>query len=595
MALIGLRDVSLRFDGPPILEGVQLQIEPGERIGLVGRNGAGKSSLLAVLAGRLAPDDGEITRGVGVRIAELPQLVPDLGRGTVIDAVRDALGIHAEDEEWRRDERVDRILRGLALDGSLDVTSLSAGLRRQVLLARALVSEPDLLILDEPTNHLDVDAILRLEDLLDRYAGAIVVVTHDRAFLRRRATRILDLDRGRLASYACDYETYLARREGELEAEAETRAQFDKKLAKEEAWIRRGVKARRKRNQGRVKALLEMREERRARRERTGAVKGAVQDAGRSGRLVLRAEGLGHDFDGRFVFRDLDLEILRGDRIGIIGPNGCGKTTLVRALLGELEPSRGTLRLGTKVEIARFDQLHAGLDENKTAMENVCADADTVVIGGVPRHIISYLEDFLFTPEQARGPVRKLSGGERNRLQLAAILARPCNLLVLDEPTNDLDVETLEILESWLADFPGTVLVVSHDRDFLDNVVTSTLVFEGEGRVVEYVGGYSDWVRQRPVAPAPAPRETTKPAAAPAASRAPKARKLGNKERAELAALPGLIETLEAEKEALGLRMAEPDFYRKPGPEIAAATERLAEIDREMERAFERWQELEGD
>jgi len=593
MAEIGLAGVSHSFGGPPLLDGVELQVERGERVGLVGRNGSGKSTLLRILAGRLTPDAGGVPRRQGLRVASLEQEVPTALAGIVHEDLVRALDEVGLEHGWEVEERVDRVLVDLGLDPAARLESLSAGAKRRVLLARALIVRPDVLILDEPTNHLDLDGVLFLEEWLRRREGALVFVTHDRAFLQRVATRIIDLDRGVLRSYACDYRTYLARREAELAAEEEQAVQFDKKLAQEEAWLRRGIKARRTRNMGRVRELKRMRAERAARRESVGLTKAELNQAGRTGRLVLRATDLCVSFGDNVVLDRVSVEVQRRDRIGVVGPNGVGKTTLVNVLLGDLEPDSGTVRVGTNVEVGRFDQLHSVLDEKKTVQENVCDFADTVTIGGRTRHVLSYLGDFLFTPEQARGPITRLSGGERNRLQLAKLLARPSNLLVLDEPTNDLDVETLEVLESLLVEFEGTLLVVSHDREFLDNVVTSTLVFEGKGKVKEYAGGYADWRRavetEAPAAPVKRVEKVVKPRAE---AEGPRRRTF--KEQLELEALPARIEALEASKAALEARMAAPGFYKRSGEEISADTTALEALGQELESAYARWEELEG-
>ncbi len=593
MAEIGLASVSHSFGSPPLLDGVELHVERGERVGLVGRNGAGKSTLLRILSGRLTPDSGQVPRRPGVRVASLEQEVPTDLSGTVHQDLVKALDELGLEHGWEVEERVDRVLVDLGLDPAEQLENLSAGAKRRVLLARALIIQPDVLILDEPTNHLDLDGVLHLEEWLRRREGSLVFVTHDRAFLQRVATRIIDLDRGVLRSYDSDYRTYLSRREAELAAEEEQAVQFDKKLAKEEVWLRRGIKARRTRNMGRVRALKRMREERAARREVVGRTKAELNQAGRTGQLVLRATDLCLSFGDNTVLDSVNLEVQRRDRLGIVGPNGAGKSTLLGVLLGELEPDSGTVRVGTNVEVGRFDQLHSVLDPSKTVQENVVDFADSVTVAGRTRHILSYLGDFLFTPDQARGPITKLSGGERNRLQLARLLARPSNLLVLDEPTNDLDVETLEVLESLLVEFEGTLIVVSHDREFLDNVVTSTLVFEGKGKVKEYAGGYADWRRAVEVeakeAPAKQPVKPAKPRSTPAGPR-----RRTFKEKHELEALPARIEALEERKAMLEEAMAAPGFYKRPGEEIAADTADFEALSRELEEAYARWEELEA-
>ena len=593
MAEIGLASVSHSFGSPPLLDGVELHVERGERVGLVGRNGAGKSTLLRILSGRLTPDSGHVPRRPGVRVASLEQEVPTDLFGTVHEDLVKALDELGLEHGWEVEERVDRVLVDLGLDPTAQLEHLSAGAKRRVLLARALIIRPDVLILDEPTNHLDLDGVLHLEEWLRLREGSLIFVTHDRAFLQRVATRIIDLDRGVLRSYDCDYKTYLARREAELAAEEEQTVQFDKKLAKEEVWLRRGIKARRTRNMGRVRALKQMREERAARREVVGRTKAELNQAGRTGQLVLRATDLCVAFGDNTVLDKVDLEVQRRDRLGIVGPNGAGKSTLLSVLLGELAPNSGTVRTGTNVEVGRFDQLHSTLDPSKTVQENVVDFADSVTVAGRTRHILSYLGDFLFSPTQARGPITKLSGGERNRLQLARLLARPSNLLVLDEPTNDLDVETLEVLESLLVEFEGTLIVVSHDREFLDNVVTSTLVFEGNGKVKEYAGGYADWRRAVEVeakeSPGKRPAKPSKPRSAPDGPR-----RRTFKEKHELEALPSRIEELEERKAALEEAMVAPGFYKRPGEEIAADTAEFEALNRELEEAYARWEALEA-
>ncbi|NQT40777.1 MAG: ATP-binding cassette domain-containing protein, partial [Planctomycetes bacterium] len=507
MMLISLLDVSLRFVGPPLLEKATLRIHRGERVGLVGRNGSGKTSLMRLAGGELEPDDGQLQHAADLRTARLPQEVPRDLRGTVAEEVaRGAISTHAAHDgehalhaagDWRAEQQVVRVLSELKLPGDAAVETLSAGMKRRVLLAKALAGDPDLLMLDEPTNHLDVESITFLEDYLIRCRPTLLFVTHDRVFLQKLATRIVDLDRGELTSWSCDYPTYLKRKEALAEAEVKQQALFDKKLAQEEAWIRQGIKARRTRNEGRVRALVQLRQAKRDRRDQPAAVRMQMQEAERSGRLVVKARNIDFAYDSEPVIRGLSTDIFRGDRIGIIGPNGSGKTTLLGVLLGENKPQQGTLRHGEQLEIAYFDQLHAQLDDERSVEENVGGGSQNVTVNGSTKHIIGYLQDFLFSPEQARGLVKFLSGGERNRLLLARLFTKPSNVLVLDEPTNDLDIETLELLEEQLMEYSGTVLLVSHDRAFLNNVVTSTLVMEGEGRVKEYAGGYDDWLTQR--------------------------------------------------------------------------------------------------
>ena len=591
MALISLNGVSLTFAGLPLLDSVNLQIDDGERLGLLGRNGAGKSTLLRLLEGTLAPDSGDAVRQPGLRVASLQQEVPLDLAGTVREHLHDSCGVTGSDTAWSIETRIDQAAGDLGLDLDAVIATLSAGSKRRVLLTAALVRDPDLLILDEPTNHLDLDAIRHLEDVLQRRRGALIFVTHDRSFLRSLATRILDLDRGVLRSYRSGYDAYVATREEEQRVEADQAALFDRKLAHEEAWVRRGIKARRTRNEGRVRALEALRVERSARRDEVARVKAQLQEAERSGRVVLRCKDLGYAYGEPPIVRGFTGTILRGDRIGILGPNGCGKTTLIDLLLGDIAPQQGSVTAGTKLEIARFDQLHDALDDTKTVVAALGEGRDTITVGGVERHAVGYLRDFLFTPEQIQGPVLRLSGGERRRLQLAQILSRPCNLLVLDEPTNDLDLETLELLEDMLLEFQGTLLLVSHDRAFLDNVVTSTLVFEGNGRWREYVGGYEDWLRLKKRAePAPAAKPDR-----PRPERVTvRARRITFREKRELAQLPGEIERLEAEKQRLFGLMASPDLYASRGDEVAATRERLAAVEAGIHEAYARWVELES-
>ena len=602
MAELGFNQVSFSFGGAALLDNVDLQIERGERIGLLGRNGSGKSTLLKLLGGELQPDNGEVSRRNDLRIATLSQAVPSDLRGTAANYLAGELARdpHASSiHEWEVEGSIERILSQLSLDADDEIQTLSAGTKRRLLLARALVMEPDLLLLDEPTNHLDLDAIEQLEGLLQRRTGALVLVTHDRAFLRRTANRILDLDRGALRSYSCNYETFLERRDAILDAEAGANAEFDKKLAQEEAWLRKVVRARRTRNMGRVRSLDAMRKERGERRDRVGEVRARVTEAERSGQVVLKVNGLKKSFGEKQVIQDFSTVIDRGDRIGIIGPNGCGKSTLISLLLGELEPDSGTIKRGTKLEVARFDQLHGTLDDNRTVQENVCEEGDTVTVGGVSRHIVGYLRDFLFTPDQIRGRIDKLSGGERNRLQLACILARECNLLVLDEPTNDLDLETLEMLEQLLADYQGTLLLVSHDREFLDNVVTSTLVFRESGELVENVGGYEDWARRLKAESAEAAAPALKKVAGASGkakakpSTANRVRRRTYKEKIELAALPDRIEELEGEQARRLEEMADPAYFKQSGAELTTKQAQLDELQAELATALTRWEELE--
>ena len=605
MPLVSLDGATVAYGHLPLLDDVALRVEAGERIAVIGRNGTGKSTLLKVLGGEVVPDSGVVWRQPGLRLARLEQDVPLSAKRPVFDVVADGHTHHsAEDEQWRREHDVDLVLSRLQLDGSAIVDSLSGGWRRRVLLARALVGQPDLLLLDEPTNHLDIEAITWLEEFLGSYRGTVAFVTHDRAFLQRLATRIVELDRGRLTSWPGDYGTYLRRKEEALASEAAEEARFDRKLAEEEAWIRQGIKARRTRNEGRVRALEAMRDERRARRSAIGRVRlqSAVADAQAqaSGKLVFELTSVSKSYGDTPVVSGFSARVMRGDRVGLIGPNGAGKTTLLKLLLGELPPDAGEVRRGAGVEIAYYDQQREQLDPERTVFDTIGDGNDSVTVNGRSRHVHGYLRDFLFAPERAASPVKALSGGERNRLLLARLFTRPANVLVLDEPTNDLDIETLELLEEQLVEWSGTLLLVSHDRAFLDNVVTSTFVFEGGGRVEEYVGGYEDWLRQRGAASAPRGAGTAAAAVrAPApprstASAAPASRKLSFKERRELDELPARIEALEAEERELNARIAGPDFYKEGSAAIAAALARLEALAEEYRSAYERWEELES-
>ncbi len=602
MALVTIQDLSIRFRGPILLDSVSCQIHAGQRIGLLGRNGAGKSTLLRLLSGEVEPDDGQLIFAPRATVSRLPQEVPRDLHGPVHDVVACGLARDDDDPEarWRAEQRVDRILSRMELDGQAVFETFSSGMKRRVLLARALVGEPDLLLLDEPTNHLDIEAIDWLERFLASWPGTLMFVTHDRMFLRRLADRILELERGQLFDWSCDYDTFLKRKDAALAAQEKQDALFDKRLAQEEAWIRQGIRARRTRNEGRVRALKEMRRVRQERQAAPGKVRMQLQQQLRSGNLVVDAEDVSFGYGGRPVIRSFSTTVMRGDKIGIIGPNGAGKTTLLRVLLGQLAPQQGTIRLGTNLQIAYFDQLRAQLNEDETALENVAEGAENIKIGGKPKHAIGYLQDFLFTPERARTLVRFLSGGERNRLLLARLFAKPANVVVLDEPTNDLDAETLELLEELLIEYQGTVLLVSHDREFLNNVVTSSIVFE-DGELNEYVGGYDDWVRQR------AERDKAKAAAAAESSKSsrstpatpparPKIRadRLSFKEQQELAALPERIEQLESAIADLHQAMARPEFYKRPGDEIAEENVRLGDLEDQLATAFQRWEELDS-
>jgi len=629
MALLGMQEVSIAFGGPAILDRATFSMERGERVCLLGRNGAGKSTLMKLLDGTMTPDSGEIVRQTGVTVARLEQEVPTDIDGSTFDVVAAGLGEpgrllaryhdtshrvatdpsdsalreldrlhHALDaaNAWQMNTRVEMVLEHLGLDADAPFAAASGGRKRQILLARALVMEPDVLLLDEPTNHLDVSAIEWMERFLIEHSLTLLFITHDRAFLRRVATRIVELDRGQLADWGGDYDQYLARKAASLDAEQKERAEFDKKLAKEEVWIRTGIQARRTRNEGRVRALESLRVERAARRERGGTVRLQTQEAERSGRLVVEARDVTFRRGDRAIVRDFSTTIMRGDRVGLVGPNGSGKTTLLRLLLGDLEPDVGTIRLGTNLEVAYFDQLRDQLDPEWSVFDSIADGADFVDLGSGRQHVVGYLENFLFPRDRMRTPVRALSGGERNRLLLARLFTRTFNVLALDEPTNDLDMETLDLLEELLIEFSGTLLLVSHDRDFLDNVVTSTLVFEGEGQVGEYAGGYSDWVRQRPHPPAaPAVAAAKRATPAPPKERAPgsKKRKLSFKESAELAALPQRIDAAERERERLFAMLGDPAVLRD-GAAVVDAKARLELTEREIAELMERWEALEA-
>jgi len=592
MALITLRDISLAFGGPALFDGINLQIEPGDRLCLMGRNGTGKSTLMKLISGEIPPEGGEVIRSQGLRVALVSQEIPQEMAGTVFEVVAQHPHAAAGAEQWEHEQQVERVLNRLHLEPEAEFATLSGGTKRRVLLARALVAAPDILLLDEPTNHLDIETILWLEEFLARNITTCIFVTHDRAFARRLANRIAELDRGRIYAFSCGYDQFVERREALLEAEITRMALFDKKLAQEEAWIRQGIKARRTRNEGRVRALKALREEYRQRRTRQGTATIRLQEAERSGRLVIEAEQVGFSYGDRTVIRDLSTTIMRGDKLGIIGPNGSGKTTLLRLLLGELEPQSGSIRQGTRLEVLYMDQMREQLDPQKSVAENVGEGNDTLIIAGKSRHIIGYLQDFLFSPERARSPVSILSGGERNRLLLAKLFTKPGNVLVLDEPTNDLDAETLELLEDLLMEYSGTLLLVSHDREFLNNVVSSTLAINADGTVKETVGGYDDWLReqQREAAP-PVAAKPTQEKGKPQKERP---RKLSFKEERELEGLPERITVLEAEQEQIHSTLADPEFYKNAGPEVARLNSRLEELDAELLAAYGRWEELEA-
>ncbi len=587
MPLLSLQNVCLSFGGLQLFRDVTIHVEPEERICLIGRNGAGKSTLLNLMNAEIEPDDGKVSRQSGLKTSCLTQDIPGVLEGSTREIILGGIGAAEKESHW-----VDTVLSRLSLDGDVEFSTLSGGQKRRVLLGRALVSEPDLLFLDEPTNHLDLDAIEWLEKFLRKWNGAIVFVSHDRVFVDNLATRIVELDRGMLSSWPGGYRDYVEQKQRALEVEERQRAEFDKKLAREETWVRQGIKARRTRNEGRVRALKKLREERRARLEVAGNVKMTLKEGAKSGKKVIEVVDASFGYGTTTLIRALSTTVSRGDKVGIIGPNGVGKTTLMKLLIGEHEPASGNVELGVRLQVAYLDQLREEIDDAKTLIENVAQGGDTVTVGGATKHIIGYLQDFLFDPIAARAPASNLSGGERNRLLLAKLFTRPSNVIVLDEPTNDLDIPTLELLEALLVEYAGTVLLVSHDREFLNNVVTSTLVFEGEGVVTEYAGGYDDWLTQR------SPREgaekkkrkSTKGKPRPAVEGP---RKLTFKERAELESLPGRIEQLEKEREGLQESTADPSFYKGDPDTIRKALGRLEAIDPELEEAYERWTSLE--
>ncbi len=601
MPLLQFSQVTLRYGASPLLDAADLIIEPRERVCLLGRNGSGKTSLLRLIAGEETPNSGEISRQPKLRCTRLNQEIPQDQPGTVRDILRAAVPDDHTEDEWQIDIRIDDLISEMLLPENAEFASLSGGLKRRVLLGAALAGQPDLLLLDEPTNHLDLESILWLEKSLLACSVALLFVTHDRAFLRRLATRIVELDRGRLSSWACDYDTYLERKNQVLEAEEKQWATLDKKLAEEEAWLRQGVKARRTRNEGRVKALLRLREERKARRERPGQARIELGGTSSSGQKVICAENASFGYeDDKLIIRDLTTTLWRGDKIGIVGPNGAGKTTLLKLLLGHLMPVSGTVVPGTNLQVVYLDQLRDQIADDKTVAENVAGSAETVTFQGRARHIHSYLKDFLFPPERARMPAKKLSGGERNRLLLAKLFLQPANLLVLDEPTNDLDMETLELLEDLLVSYAGTLLLVSHDRDFLDEVATATLILDGNGSVVEYPGGCQDWLNYQqnrqalataePEPPAELPPEPVVPA--PASGEKP--RKFYNREKRELEALPAQIESLESELASTAELLADPQLYQRTPEEIKTLTELSESLGTRLHAAYARWDELES-
>ncbi len=634
MALLNLHQGELSFGNNFLLEKADFHLEPNERVCLVGRNGAGKSTLMKVLAQEIPLEDGSLTFEQDLVVARLEQDPPRNITGTLFDYVAEGVGHLASllkehhrithelaqpnadadklfktltkvQEEldhtngWQLEQKVQEVLQNLGLDGDVELSSLSGGWLRKAALARALVSQPDVLLLDEPTNHLDVDTIEWLENLLQNFSGSIVFISHDRAFIRNMATRIVDLDRGKLHSYPASYDEYLVQKEEDLRVEEMQNALFDKRLAQEEVWIRQGIKARRTRNEGRVRALKAMRETHRQRRERTGNATMQLGEAARSGKIVFDVENLTYDIEGKTLIKNFTTRILRGDKIALIGANGCGKTTLIKLLLGELQPSSGSVHCGTKLEVAYFDQHRAALDPEKTVMDNVADGKQDIVVNGVTRHVLGYLQDFLFPPQRARTPVKALSGGERNRLLLAKIFLKPCNLLILDEPTNDLDVETLELLEERLSDYQGTLLLVSHDRQFVDNLATECFIFEGNGKIEGYIGGFFDAKQQQAQAHAvraanQAVKETPAPSAEPKAVKQKTAsKKLSYREQRELESLPAQLEELEQKNADLQTEVSDPAFFQRPHTETENTLRILTETEQAFEQAFERWSELE--
>lgn len=604
MALISLQDVTLSFGGPRLFEEINLQIEKGEWVGLLGRNGMGKSTLLKLVNGDINPQSGAVSRQQNLRVAYLPQEVPADVTGKVFDIVASGLDSPPVQDEhhWQGQLQVEQVISRMQLDANAKFETLSAGMKRRVMLARGLAKNPDLLLLDEPTNHLDIASIDWLEGFLKRWGGTMLFVTHDRVFLQKLTTRIVELDRGRLFDWNCSYTTFLERKEAMLTAEAEQNVLFDKKLAQEEVWIRKGIEARRTRNEGRVRALKRLREQRLERRERPGKVRMQIQGEKRSGKIVIEVENVNYAIGDQTIVSDFTTTIQRGDKIGIIGPNGSGKTTLLRLLLGELTPQSGTVEYGTNVEIAYFDQLRAQLDESKSILDNVGQGSDNVTINGRTRNLNVYLEDFLFSKDRVNAPISVLSGGERNRLLLARLFAQPANLLVMDEPTNDLDVETLEILEDLLLDYEGTLLLVSHDRAFLNNIVTSTFAMNGSGQVTETVGGYDEWQKQNESASRESkPRRPVISLGSDSVSSPETSKKLSYKEKRalesqelELAELPQRIEKLEADIHVLTIEMATPSFYQRDSVEITRVVNQLKEMQEKLAQAYHRWEELEN-
>ncbi len=593
MALINFQDVALSYGGPNLLDKINFQIHEGEKITLLGRNGAGKSTLMNMINGMIEPDSGEIFREKNLRTAMLQQDVPDDIKGNVYQIITGGIidnpdEIHDAALEKKHIAQIEKVLSLMSLDPGPEFNTLSAGMKRRVLLARALVNEPDILLLDEPTNHLDIDSIRWLEDFLARYEGTLFFVTHDRAFMQKVANRILEIDRGNLFDWKCDYKTFLKRKEAWLEAEEQQSALFDKKLAQEEIWIRKGIKARRTRNEGRVRALKALRVERSKRIEQQGKVKLDLNQSERSGKIVIEAENISFGYTGSMLIENFSTTIMRSDKIGIIGPNGCGKSTLIKLLLGQLQPGDGRVKQGTRLEVAYFDQLRDQLDPEKSVRYNVSDGTDMIEIAGRTKHVIGYLQDFLFTPDRADVKVNVLSGGEKNRLMLARLFTKPFNLLIMDEPTNDLDIETVELLEELLLEYEGTLITVSHDREFLNNVVTSSIVFDSDGSVREYAGGYDDWLIQRPAAVKEIKEKKTRPEKKPSDKI-----KMTFKEKRELESIPELIAEKEKKKEELVAIISDPEFFKKNAHKSVEINREIEALNSKLESLFERWMELE--
>lgn len=594
MSILSLDELSIRYRGPMLLDGVSARIESGDRIGLLGRNGAGKTTLLKMIDGEVTPDHGQITMAPRSRVARLIQDVPKSVSGTVMEVVeRHVLADAEPEDEWRAQHAAEKTISQMELDPDAVFESLSSGMKRRVLLAQAIASEPDLLLLDEPTNHLDIPSILWLETFLQKWRGTLMFITHDRSFLQNLSTRIWEIDRGRLFDWTCDYATFLQRKEAALESEEKQNALFDKKLAQEEVWIRQGIKARRTRNEGRVRALKQLREQRADRPKTTGKAKMSLNSDQRSGALVAELKEVTFTYPDKPIMNEFSTAIMRGDRVGVMGPNGAGKSTLLKLILGQLEPQSGNVRLGTNLSIAYFDQLRDTLDPEATVAENVGEGGDRIEVGGVTKHIYGYLQDFLFSPERSRTPVKFLSGGERNRVLLAKLMSKPANVIVLDEPTNDLDAETLELLEEQLISFKGTILMVSHDRAFLNSVVTSTIVFEENG-VNEYVGGYDDYraalarrlESEETVVETPTPTSRTNDSAKKVE------KKLSYNEQRELGQLPNQIDKIETKIAAIHTAMAEPDYYQKDPKTLQKDGKKLADFENDLAKAYARLEEL---